>query len=142
MAKLPIPPTLQIERTQPVQGHPVEARFVAEGTDCGTIVLPFAIWIRLNKLIQKGLERQQIEGPEAESNGLRVVVKGVESTAKAAPAQAKPSFGGVSNLAREETPDDEPLDPEDAKAVAAAESQAATLTKLGRSLTAEEESND
>ena len=159
MQRLPAPPVLQIERSQPTQGQPVTVKFSVEGEVCGTLHLPFKIWIRLNKLIQKGLERQQLEGPEAESNGIRVTVKGFvpptasdeqaserefetvfESDPVSEPSPAKVIPGsvcGISGIAIEE----EELDPEDAKAVAAAERQAVTLEKLGRTLAKEEESD-
>lgn len=154
MPKLPPPPVLQIERSQPVQGKPVTVLFKTEGEFCGSLKLPYKIWIRLNKLLQKGLEKQQIEGPEAESAGLRVTVKGyipqegkeeefdIEPVFE--PATARPlvvevpgSFGGVSNLAMEE----EDLDPADKAAVVAAERTAATLEKLGRTLAEGEDNN-
>ncbi len=164
MPKLPPPLGLQLERSQPIQGQPVTVLFKAEGQFCGSLKLPFAIWIRFNKLLQKGLEKQQLEGPEAESNGLRVTVKGfvpdvaniepeIEVEEKTPVAVKKPIVelpkdahetrereedkefktvyhGGVSNLAMEE----EELDPADKAAVEAAERQAVTLEKLGRTL--------
>ncbi len=171
MPKLPPPLVLQLERSQPVQGQPVTVLFKTEGQFCGSLKLPFAIWIRFNKLLQKGLEKQQLEGPEAESNGLRVTVKGfvpaAEETEQGLDLQhpltkadmqrefspdAQPTElirvtpagqvidyrGGVSNLAMEE----EELDPADKAAVEAAERQAVTLEKLGRTLAGEGEEHD
>ncbi len=171
MSKLPPPIALQIERSQPIQGQSVTVLFKAEGQFCGSLKLPFAVWIRFNKLLQKGLEKQQLEGPEAESNGLRVTVKGfvpqegethggddefreettVEQVERSPGLKGlqfhdslddlKPGpvyCGGVSNLAME----DEELDPADKAAVEAAERQAVTLEKLGRTLAGEGEEHN
>lgn len=129
---------ITIERSQPVQGRPVHTRWKHGQEVLGEMTLPFHLWIKLNKLIQKGNEKIQLEGPEAAEASVKVQVVGyqlLEAPASAAPPpQVAGSFGGISNLARDEDEDDP-----DIRAAEAAAKQEKQISSLTRTLNTEAE---
>lgn len=71
---------LTLERTQPVQGKPVEVTVLWNDEEIGLLVFGFAGWLKFKKLLEKGLEmdarenyalqmRLNIRGKEAKATG-------------------------------------------------------------------------
>lgn len=65
-----------IERSRPVHGQPVSIAISWNGKFAVMGELPFMAWIKLNKLLQKGMELDTREGNPL---GVKVVIKGLAS---------------------------------------------------------------
>jgi hypothetical protein len=114
MAKQIPPDVLTLQRTQPIQGKPVDVQIFWNERFCGHINLPFAAWIKLNRLLSHGVAMDKKE--EGKLN-VKVKVEGLnaEPAMELVPEKVKPQRpapvpypyrGGISNLAAEEEDED------------------------------------
>ncbi len=69
---------LTILRTQPVQGQPVTAGLLWNDEAIGTLDMPFAAWIKVKRLLEKGLE---MDARENYALKLKLSIKGAEGVA-------------------------------------------------------------
>lgn len=106
---------LVLERTQPVQGNPVDVRVSWNGEMVGELTFTFQGWLKFKKLLEKGLEMDARED-HALNMKLSVVGMGVVAKGESYPqGKTQPYRGGISNLAEDEE------DKQDLRAIAAAE---------------------
>ena len=153
MAQKLIPDVLALKRSQPVQGKPVNVKVEWNGEKVGYLHLPFAAWIKLNRLLGHGVEmdkkedrklnvRVKVEGLEDGKDGIEFHDSLEDNKPAAVPAgyQAKgqPYRGGISNMAAGD--DDEDIKAAERQArldeaeAAIKESQEAQQQQLVRSL--------
>ena len=130
----PIPPdVLTLQRSQPVQGRPVDVTVIWNGEVVGELTLPFQAWIKFNRLLSHGVEMDKKEDRKL---NVRVKVEGLdaEPATELQPAKAVspprpaavpyPYRGGISNLAADE--DDEDIKAAEQQAAIDAQAEAAT----------------
>ena len=116
---------LVLARTQPIQGQPVSVAVLWNEEAVGELLVPFTAWLKLKKLLEKGLE---MDAREDHALQVKLTIRGAETPAKIKPYEQGsaqnpvPYRGGVSNLAAEDVEDVE--DAEDLAAIAAAEARA------------------
>ena len=117
---------LVLARTQPIQGQPVSVAVLWNDEAVGELLVPFAAWLKLKKLLEKGLE---MDAREDHALQVKLTIRGAETPAKTKPYEQGsaqnpvPYRGGVSNLAAEDAED-----AEDLAAIAAAEAGALPAT--------------
>ena len=113
---------LVLERTQPVQGQPVDVFVRWNDYNVGTLSFDFKAWLKFKKLLEKGLE---MDAREDHALQLKLTVKGREVQAKGEPyPEGTQAYrGGISNVAAEDTED-----AEDLAAIAAAEAGVMPVT--------------
>src|SRR3990167_6663976 len=64
---------LVLERTNPIQGEPVNVYFTGKRGHCGQVVLTYEEWIHLNKLIKEGQENLKRKN----ETRIEIVVEGI-----------------------------------------------------------------
>lgn len=88
---------LTLLRTQPVQGHPVYVDVLWNGDKVGELDMPFQGWIKLQRLVQKGLE---MDARENKGLQLQLHVAGKDS-AFSEEAASKPVAAAINRRRRE-----------------------------------------
>ena len=117
---------LVLARTQPIQGQPVSVTVLWNDEAVGELLVSFTAWLKLKKLLEKGLE---MDAREDHALQVKLTIRGAETPAKTKPYEQGsaqkpvPYRGGVSNLAAEDAED-----AEDLAAIAAAEAGALPAT--------------
>jgi len=65
---------LTIERTNPVQGEPVNVYFHGSRGHCGQVILTYEEWIHFNKLIREGMDSLKRKN----ETRIEIMIKGSE----------------------------------------------------------------
>ena|SRR3990167_5996792 len=129
---------LVLERTNPIQGEPVNVYFTGKRGHCGQVVLTYEEWIHLNKLIKEGQENLKRKN----ETRIEIEIKGIvdkKSSNFGMPRELlerkRPEIRQVSDAEVEEILAEVELDKEDEVEIIKAEKE----QKLVRSLIESEE---